>query len=54
MFDLINRMENLITFLEILGYIAIALMILQIFLTLGSLACKSDDSSDDSRNESSV
>ena len=46
MFDLFNRMENLLTFLEVLGYIAIALMVLQIFLTLGVMVCKSKSSDD--------
>ena len=43
-----HRMENLITFIEILGYIAIALMLLQVFLTVGMMACKNDK-----KNESS-
>ena len=36
-----QRMENLLIFIEILGYIAISLMLLQVFLTIGMLACES-------------
>ena len=58
MFELLNRMEQLLLFMEVLGYTAIALMLLQIFLTLGVLSCQnvydsSNDSSKDSRNDSS-
>ena len=53
MFQLLKEMHQLLFFLEILGFIAIALMILQIFLTVGLLACKeTNDSSNDSSNES--
>ena len=55
MFQLLQQMEQLLFFLEILGYIAIALMLLQIFLTIGVLSCqKQDDSSNESYNESSI
>ena len=47
-----HRMENLITFIEILGYIAIALMLLQVFLTIGMLACKVKNESNESSHES--
>ena len=46
-------------FIEVLGYIAIALMVLQIVLTIGMVACKSTqnskkyESSYESSNESS-
>ena len=54
MFQLLQQMEQLVFFLEILGYIAIALMLLQIFLTIGVLSCqKSNDSCNDSSIESS-
>ena len=58
MFELLNRMEQLLLFMEVLGYTAIALMLLQIFLTLGVLSCQnvydsSSDSSKQSSNESS-
>ena len=54
MFALLQQMEQLLFFLEILGYIAIALMLLQIFLTIGVLSCPNKfDSSDNSSNESS-
>ena len=45
-----HRMENLITFIEILGYIAIALMLLQVLLTIGMMACKNE--SNESSHES--
>ena len=54
MFQLLKEMQQLLFFLEILGFIAIALMILQIFLTIGLLACKEKhESSHDSSNDSS-
>ena len=45
-------MESLMIFIEILGYIAIALMLLQIFLTIGLIACKPNENSSNARNES--
>ena len=41
-------MENLMIFIEVLGYIAIALMVLQIILTIGMVACNSFNSTHDS------
>ena len=52
MFDILKRMENLMIFIEILGYIAIALMLLQVFLTIGMLACKVKNESNESSHES--
>ena len=53
MFQLLKEMQHLLFFLEILGFIAIALMILQIFLTIGLLACnETNESSNASSNES--
>ena len=59
MFQLLQQMEQLIIFLEILGYIAIALMLLQIILTIGLLAYEttiksSHESSNESSHESSI
>ena len=55
MFQLLQQMEQLLFFLEIVGYIAIALMLLQIFLTIGVLVFqKYNDSSNETSNESSV
>ena len=50
-----QRMEQLLLFIETLGYIAVALMLLQIFLTVGVLSCQksSNDSSNGSSNDSS-
>ena len=45
-------MECLMIFIEILGYIAIALMLLQIFLTIGLIACKPNENSSAARYES--
>ena len=56
MFVILKRMENLMIFIEVLGYIAIALMVLQIVLTIGMVTCNSYQSSQDSsgkNNESS-
>ena len=55
MFDILKRMENLMIFIEVLGYIAIALMVLQIVLTIGMVTCnstKKNESSYESSNES--
>ena len=55
MFQLLQQMEQLLFFLEIVGYIAIALMLLQIFLTIGVLAFqKYNDSPNETSNESSI
>ena len=46
---------NLFAFIEILGYIAISLMVLQVILTIGLTAltfCK--DESSESRDESTI
>ena len=48
MFDILKRMENLMIFIEILGYIAIALMVLQIVLTIGMVTCNSFKPTQDS------
>ena len=48
MFDILKRMENLMILIEILGYIAIALMVLQIVLTIGMVTCNSFKSTRDS------
>ena len=56
MFVILQRMENLMIFIEVLGYIAIALMVLQIILTIGMVTCNSFKSTQDSsrkNNESS-
>ena len=49
-----HRMENLITFIEILGYIAISLMLLQVFLTVGMMACKVKNESNESSHDSLI
>ena len=55
MFQLLQKMEQLLFFLEIVGYVAIALMLLQIFLTIGVLVFqKYNDSSNETSKESSV
>ena len=47
-------MEQLVIFLEVLGYIAIALMLLQIILTIGLLAYeKTHESSHEPQHDSS-
>ena len=52
MFQLLQQMEQLVIFLEVLGYIAIALMLLQIILTIGLLAYeKTHESSNKSSHE---
>ena len=48
MFIILKRMENLMIFIEVLGYIGIALMILQIVLTIGMVTCNSFKSTQDS------
>ena len=56
MFVILKRMENLMIFIEVLGYIAIALMVLQIVLTIGMVTCNSYQSTQDSsgkKNDSS-
>ena len=56
MFVILKRMENLMIFIEVLGYIAIALMVLQIVLTIGMVTCNSYQSTHDSsgkKNDSS-
>ena len=52
MFDILKRMENLMIFIEVLGYIAIALMVLQIVLTIGMMACKSSSTKNESSRQS--
>ena len=47
-------MMNLFLFLEVLGYIAIALMVLQIILTCGLTALTFIDKNTDESNESSL
>ena len=51
MFVILKRMENLMIFIEVLGYIAIALMVLQIVLTIGMVTCNSFKSTQDSSGE---
>ena len=52
MFDILKRMENLMIFIEVLGYIAIALMVLQIVLTIGMVTCNSTKSTNKKNNDS--
>ena len=55
MFQLLQQMEQLVIFFEVLGYIAIALMLLQIILTIGLLAFETtNESSNKSSHESSI
>ena len=50
MFVILQRMENLMIFIEVLGYIAIALMVLQIVLTIGMVTCNSTKNSTVKKN----
>ena len=47
MFVILERIENLMIFIEVLGYIAIALMVLQILLKIGMVTCNSYKSTQD-------